>query len=143
MARTHRVEMPVEIRRSIATMPAPGGAATVAGMTRMNTIPDPTPAASPDPPAGRPRLSIVIPVYNEEATFQELVRRVVNAPLPKGIDRANREIVCVNDASTDGTAAKLDELPALFPDVNFRIIHKQVNQGKGAALRDGFAAASG
>ena len=109
----------------------------------MNTIPDPTPVAPADPPAGGLRLSIVIPVYNEEATFQELVRRVVNAPLPDGIGRADCEIICVNDASTDGTAAKLDELPNLFPGVRFRIMHKQVNQGKGAALRDGFAAATG
>jgi glycosyltransferase involved in cell wall biosynthesis len=90
-----------------------------------------------------PRLSIVIPVYNEAATVQELVRRVVAAPLPEGIGPDDREIVCVNDASTDGTAAKLDELPGLFPGVCFRVIHKKANQGKGAALRDGFAAARG
>ena len=89
------------------------------------------------------RLSIVIPIYNEEATIQELVRRVAGAPLPAGIAIASREVICVNDASTDGTGAKLDALPRLFPDVRFRIIHKPANQGKGAALRDGFAAASG
>ena len=91
--------------------------------------------------AGKPtKLSVVIPVYNEEATFQELVRRVVVAPLLPGIVR---EIVCVNDCSTDGTAAKLDELPKLFPGEDFKIVHKRVNQGKGAALRDGFKLATG
>jgi len=86
------------------------------------------------------QLSIVIPVYNEAATVQELIRRVVHAALPPGVDR---EIVCVNDCSTDGTAARLDELPAKFPGVPFIIHHKPVNQGKGAALRDGFARATG
>ena len=91
--------------------------------------------------AGKPtKLSVVIPVYNEEATFQELVRRVVVAPLLPGIVR---EIVCVNDCSTDGTAAKLDELPKLFPGEDFKIVHKPVNQGKGAALRDGFKLGTG
>ncbi|HEX5244868.1 MAG TPA: glycosyltransferase family 2 protein [Tepidisphaeraceae bacterium] len=91
--------------------------------------------------AGKPtKLSVVIPVYNEQATFQELVRRVVVAPLLPGIVR---EIVCVNDCSTDGTAAKIDELPKLFPSEDFKIVHKPVNQGKGAALRDGFTLATG
>jgi glycosyltransferase involved in cell wall biosynthesis len=86
------------------------------------------------------KVSIVIPVYNEEATVQELVGLVVRAPLPRGV---GREIICVNDCSKDGTAARLDELPRLFPDTDFRIIHKPENQGKGAALRDGFQHATG
>src|SRR3954471_8066288 len=100
-------------------------------------------------PVGRPnaqataapiKLSIVIPVYNEAATFQELVRRVIDAPLHPGV---MREIICVNDCSTDGTAAKLDELPRLFPGQDFKIVHKPKNEGKGAALRDGFKLATG
>jgi len=86
------------------------------------------------------KLSIVIPVYNEEATFQELVRRVVNAALLPGV---TRQIICVNDCSTDGTAPKIDQLPALFPSEEFKILHKKVNEGKGAALRDGFKLATG
>jgi glycosyltransferase involved in cell wall biosynthesis len=86
------------------------------------------------------KLSIVIPVYNEEATIQQLAGLVVNAPLQEGL---TREIICVNDCSKDGTAAKLDQLPALFPAVEFKIQHKPVNEGKGAALRDGFKLASG
>src|SRR3954463_4494458 len=86
------------------------------------------------------KVSIVIPVYNEEATVQALISLVVNAPIPGGL---RREVICVNDCSKDGTAKKLDELPALFPEADFRIIHKPVNEGKGAALRDGFKHATG
>jgi glycosyltransferase involved in cell wall biosynthesis len=86
------------------------------------------------------KLSIVIPVYNEAETVQTLVKLVVDAPLPEGV---GREIICVNDASKDGTAAKLDELPTLFPDTEFRIYHQPENRGKGAALRRGFEVAGG
>lgn len=85
-------------------------------------------------------LSVVIPVYNEASTIQELVGLVVAAQVQPGV---TREIICVNDCSTDGTAAKLDELPGMFPEAAFLILHKPANQGKGAALRDGFARASG
>ncbi len=86
------------------------------------------------------KLSVVIPVYNEVHTIQELIRQVVEAPVQEGV---SREIICVNDCSTDGTKAKLDELPALFPGREFKMVHKPVNQGKGAALRDGFKLATG
>src|SRR3954464_13620576 len=94
----------------------------------------------PIPTAVLTKVSVVIPVYNEEATVQTLVSLVVNAPLPKGV---RSEIICVNDCSKDGTAKKLDELPTLFPEADFKIIHKPVNEGKGAALRDGFKHATG
>jgi glycosyltransferase involved in cell wall biosynthesis len=100
-------------------------------------------AARPPGGAGRadaPKISIVIPVYNEEKTIQVLIEKVVNAPLPHA---ASRQIICINDCSSDNTGAKLDELPRLFPGVDFKIIHKPVNQGKGAALRDGFKHADG
>lgn len=86
------------------------------------------------------RVSVVIPVYNEAGTIQELVRRVVHASMPPGVDR---EVVCVNDASTDASGARLDELATLFPQVPIRVIHQPTNRGKGAALREGFAAAAG
>jgi glycosyltransferase involved in cell wall biosynthesis len=86
------------------------------------------------------KLSVVIPVYNEGPTVQALIRLVVNAPLPQG---TAREVICVNDCSTDDTAARLDELPAMFPQCTFQIRHKPVNEGKGAALRDGFKLATG
>lgn len=105
----------------------------------------PDPAAIPaDQAAGSTpaihKLSIVIPVYNEVETIQKLVGLVVAAELPPGI---SREIICINDCSTDRTAEKLDLLPQLFPDTEFKISHKPVNQGKGAALRDGFKLATG
>ena len=86
------------------------------------------------------KASIVIPVYNEEATIQLLIALVVNARLPDGV---RREIIIVNDCSKDNTKGKLDELPKLFPNVDFDITHKPVNEGKGAALRDGFKKATG
>jgi glycosyltransferase involved in cell wall biosynthesis len=86
------------------------------------------------------KLSIVIPVYNEQATVQKLVALVVKAALPPGVER---EIICVNDCSKDRTGDRLDELPKLFPGVTFVIRHKPVNEGKGAALRDGFKLATG
>ena len=104
----------------------------------MSFVPSvPPPDAAPTPVR---KLSIVIPVYNEEATIQQLVGLVVAADVQDGIAR---EIICVNDCSKDGTAAKLDQLPSLFPNVEFKIQHKPVNQGKGAALRDGFKQATG
>ncbi len=86
------------------------------------------------------KVSIVIPVYNEEHTIQQLVGLVVAAPL---YGELIREIIIVNDCSKDGTAAKLDELKTIFPDTEIRVFHKPVNEGKGAALRDGFKQASG
>jgi glycosyltransferase involved in cell wall biosynthesis len=91
-------------------------------------------------PVATIKLSIVIPVYNEEQTVQELVRRVISAPL---LPSVVRQIICVNDCSRDGTAARLDELSRLFPGEEIKLLHKPVNQGKGAALRDGFAIATG
>jgi glycosyltransferase involved in cell wall biosynthesis len=82
-------------------------------------------------------LSIVVPVYNEDQTVGELLRAVLDAPLPPGLDR---EVVVVDDASTDGTPAKL---AAFGGDGRVRCLRQAVNRGKGAALRAGFAAARG
>ena len=99
-------------------------------------------APPPNTPKNSPvqKVSVVIPVYNEESTIQTLVGMVVEAPLPP---RVRREVICVNDCSKDGTKAMLDELPQLFPGEEFKIVHKPENQGKGAALRDGFKLATG
>jgi glycosyltransferase involved in cell wall biosynthesis len=86
------------------------------------------------------KVSIVIPVYNEKSTLHEIIQLVAQAPLPP---KCTREIICVNDCSRDGSDQILNELPARHPDQQFKIIHKQVNEGKGAALRDGFKAATG
>jgi glycosyltransferase involved in cell wall biosynthesis len=88
-------------------------------------------AIYPIPPGFK--LSVVIPVYNERQWIRELVRRVEAVPIPK-------EIVIVDDCSTDGTRDILKELE-VHEDV--RVFYQPVNQGKGAALREGFRLASG
>ncbi len=77
-------------------------------------------------------LSVVIPVYNEERWVREVVRRVEAAPIPK-------EIILIDDASTDGTRAILQELEG----EGYKVVYQETNQGKGAALRVGFQHAQG
>jgi len=79
------------------------------------------------------RLSVVMPVFNEAATIREIVARVRAVPVDK-------ELIVVDDCSTDGTRPVLNEL-ALLPNVS--VIFHERNQGKGAALRTGIAAATG
>jgi glycosyltransferase involved in cell wall biosynthesis len=78
------------------------------------------------------KLSVVIPVYNEERWIREVVRRVQAVPIPK-------EIVIVEDCSTDRTRDILKELES----ENVRVFYQPQNQGKGAALRRGFQEATG
>ena len=80
------------------------------------------------------KVSIVIPCYNEKDTIEKIVEAVCNAPLK------SREIIVVDDCSKDGTQTLLRERLSSVVD---RIIYHPVNQGKGAALRSGFAAATG
>ncbi len=84
-----------------------------------------------------PLLSIVIPVYNEEQTVGALLDAVLAAQLPPGIDR---ELVVVDDASTDATAEVLRERAS---DPRIRTFRQPENRGKGAALRLGFEQARG
>ena len=79
-------------------------------------------------------LSIVIPCYNEENNIVGLVNKVLESPVP------NKEIIVVDDCSTDGTRKILEE--KIKPLVSQVIYHKK-NGGKGAALRTGFKAATG
>ena len=80
------------------------------------------------------KLSVVIPVYNEERWIREIVRRVREVEIPK-------EIIFVNDCSTDGTRKILEEEISKYPEC--RIIHHEKNQGKGAGLRTGIKHATG
>ncbi len=82
------------------------------------------------------RLSIVIPIFNEQATIEQLLA-VVSAV---DIGDVEKELICVNDCSRDGTRETLNEL---VPKFNLTVLHHEVNQGKGAALRTGIAAATG
>ena len=79
------------------------------------------------------RLSIVVPVYNEQATIRQIIARLWSLDLPK-------EIVIVDDGSTDGTRQQLESLMGI-PHV--RVFLQSHNQGKGAALRYGFQQAGG
>ncbi len=82
-------------------------------------------------------LSIVIPVYNEEATIAELLRRVSKASV--GL---RKELVVVDDASRDRTRAILDELRGTWPE-EMKVLAHDVNRGKGAAIRTGLAHVTG
>jgi glycosyltransferase involved in cell wall biosynthesis len=79
------------------------------------------------------KLSVVIPVYNERQWLRELVQRVRAVPIPK-------EIILVDDCSTDGTRDILAELEG---EEGIVVHYQPYNQGKGAALREGFQRASG
>ena len=82
------------------------------------------------------KLSVVIPVYNEKQTVEDLIRKVLD--VDAGVDK---ELVIIDDCSTDGTKDLLDKLKGKYGDHKF-LFHDE-NQGKGAALRTGFAAATG
>ena len=84
------------------------------------------------------RLSILVPVYNERAVVETSLAKVMEAPLPDGVER---EIILVDDCSTDGTSAILDRIVAAHPEM--RLIKKPVNEGKGAAIRTAIAHATG
>jgi glycosyltransferase involved in cell wall biosynthesis len=78
-----------------------------------------------------PRLSVVMPCYNETATIGEIVKRVLAS-------EHCAELIIVDDGSTDGTRDHL----ATFDDVRVRVVLQPQNQGKGAAIRRGFQEAS-
>ena len=79
------------------------------------------------------KLSVVMPVYNEVGHITQIVKAVLAVPLEK-------ELIIVDDCSKDGTR---DQLAALAKLPGVRVLTHDVNQGKGAALRTGFAAAEG
>jgi dolichol-phosphate mannosyltransferase len=76
------------------------------------------------------KLSIIIPVYNEAETIAQIVERVQNVAL----DGVEKEIIVVNDGSTDGTDAVLDILATRWPNL-LKIVYHERNRGKGAAIR--------
>lgn len=91
------------------------------------------------------KLSVIIPVYNERATIEEIVRRVQDAPVA-GVEK---EIILVDDGSSDGTRDILRAMQAANPaaaaasPLGMKIIFHEVNQGKGAAIRTGLRYVTG
>ena len=81
-----------------------------------------------------PLLSVIVPAFNEAETIETVARRLRGIPL-------QLEIIAVDDASTDGTAAVLDRLAQ--GGLVDRVLHHPANRGKGAALRSGIAVATG
>src|SRR5436190_3466957 len=80
------------------------------------------------------KVSVIIPCFNERETIEQVVRAVRASPIQ------DLEIIVVDDGSPDGTVGVLREKIAPLAD---QIIYRKHNEGKGAALRDGFAAATG
>ena len=81
-------------------------------------------------------ISIIVPVFNEARTVRQVIDRLLQIPLP-----APREIIVVNDGSTDGTREVLDGIAPV--DGVLSIVHAKVNAGKGSAIRAGFSQARG
>jgi len=87
------------------------------------------------PSVPRPRLSVIIPVYNEAQNVEKLVEKVLRVPIDK-------EVIVIDDGSTDGTAEIVrTRVAALAPNILWRAHEK--NQGKGAAIRTGLKIATG
>jgi glycosyltransferase involved in cell wall biosynthesis len=83
-------------------------------------------------------LSVLVPLYNEEEFISPLLERVLAAPLPEGM---GREIIVVDDGSTDGSAEIVAELAGQHPEI--RLLRQGRNQGKGAAIRTAIQQARG
>src|SRR5229473_4866708 len=79
------------------------------------------------------KISVVVPVYNEVRTIEEIISCVQAVPLEK-------EIIIVDDGSTDGTRPRLQEMSR---EKAVKVLYHERNQGKGAALRTGFGATTG
>ena len=78
------------------------------------------------------KITILIPVYNEVDTLRAILEKVENADFC-GLEK---EIILIDDCSTDGTKE-------IYPSLPYKVLYHDVNQGKGAALRDGFKEATG
>lgn len=86
------------------------------------------------------KLSIVIPVYNEEKTIAFIIEAIHQVKLPQGM---RKQVIMVDDASKDASLEKMKALQNNFPELGILILEQGKNQGKGAALRRGIQAATG
>jgi glycosyltransferase involved in cell wall biosynthesis len=85
------------------------------------------------------KLSILVPLYNERAFLRKCIQKVIEAKLPDGLDK---EIIIVNDGSTDGCEKIAEALQQQYPSL-VKVFHQPKNMGKGAAIRRGIKEMSG
>lgn len=86
------------------------------------------------------KLSILIPAYNEEVTIQAILNKVRDVELPSDIEK---EIVIVNDCSSDKTVEKIEEFIEQHSNLDIRLFSQEINQGKGAAINRAIHECSG
>ena len=86
------------------------------------------------------KLTIIIPAFNEEASVETLLSRVMAAPLPVGVQK---EIIVVDDSSADRTGQCVQTFMDTHPGSEIRYVRHKTNQGKGAALHTGIGLATG
>ena len=88
----------------------------------------------------RAALSIIIPAYNESATIAEVLNKICEVQLPDGVEK---EIVIVDDCSTDPTRSVIENFIATTGSTNIRYMRNEKNSGKGFGIRRGIQAATG
>lgn len=86
------------------------------------------------------KISIIVPAYNEASTISNIIDKLINLSL---INNINKEIIIVNDCSTDNTAAIVENIISMHPSSEIYFISHEKNSGKGAAIHTGIKNATG